>query len=94
MTVHETFYTETMARILADQKNFQHAAEIYRHLLAKDPGNTRLAKALEDMVHAHTQQQAAQKEAPLAGLFQRWIDIASHFNKVKKVRRLKPRGNH
>ena len=92
MTVHETFYTETMARILADQKKYQHAAEIYRHLLAKEPGNTQWARALEDMLRAHMQQQAAQSEAPLAELFLRWIDITSRYNKVKKVKRLKHGG--
>jgi hypothetical protein len=90
MTVHETFYTETMARILADQKKFQHAADIYRHLLAKEPENTQWARALETMLQAHTRQQAAQNEAPLAELFQRWIDISSRYNKVKTVKKLKP----
>lgn len=90
MTVHKTFYTETMARILADQEKFQDAAKIYRHLLADEPGNTQWASALAAMERAHAKQQAVENEEPLAALFQCWVDIASRYNKVRKVKKLKP----
>ena len=79
-----------MARILADQKKYQEAAEIYRHLLAIEPVNAKWAHALKDMEREHTRQQTSVNEEPLAALFQCWIDVTSRYNKVKKVKKLKP----
>ncbi|PID40579.1 MAG: hypothetical protein CR984_02450 [Proteobacteria bacterium] len=45
----KTFYTETMARVYADQGRYEQAATIYRYLLDQTPDRADLQQALENV---------------------------------------------
>jgi tetratricopeptide (TPR) repeat protein len=51
MNEDKTFYTGTMAKLLADQGKIEEAAKIYRYLLEQSPDNPELRQALEKISH-------------------------------------------
>jgi len=81
-------YTETMAKVYADQGHWQKAANIYRHLLAKDPLRQDLADAL-----ARAEKETGGDRPPnpvqLVALFQEWIELLFKSEKLQKLQKLK-----
>ena len=81
------FFTRTMARVHASQGNPEKAAEIYRYLLDKTPGQTELAVELA----AVEEQMVQETHGRLAGLFEAWFDLAFTYNRLKKLKTLQTR---
>jgi len=80
-------YTETMAEVYADQGHWEKVVEIYRHLLAVEPGRPAYADAL-----AEAQKRVkVSRKAPehLVPLFREWIDLLFKFEALQKLKKLK-----
>ena len=82
-------YTETMAKVYADQGHWAKAAEIYHHLAAKDPERQDLANALAE---AERKMNEISREIPerLVPLFQEWIELLFQREKLEKLKRIIP----
>jgi hypothetical protein len=76
------FYTPSMARIHADQGNHRKAAEIYRYLAARDPGNTELARRLTEAEEQAGRQRAVHLGRRLAV----WFDLAAALRTLRSLR--------
>lgn len=97
MTDNALFYTESMAQLCARQGHLEKSAEIYRHLLEKEPAREDLKQALEDIearlsvlkAPPVVQDTAAGGQKRLDGLIQQWIsllvenDIKQRFDKIR-----------
>ena len=81
-------YTETMAKVYADQGHWQKAAKIYRHLLARDPLRQDLVDALARAEKKMTENKPRSPEQ-LMPLFQEWIELLFKKEKLQKLQRLK-----
>jgi len=81
-------YTETMAKVYADQGHWQKAAKIYRHLLSKDPLRQDLVDALARAEKKMTESKPRYPEQ-LLPLFQEWIELLFKKEKLQKLQRLK-----
>jgi len=81
-------YTETMAKVYADQGHWAKAAEIYRHLAAREPDRRDLAEALAEAVKKMNEisQKTPEKLVPL---FQEWIELMLQHEKLQRLRRMK-----
>jgi hypothetical protein len=80
-------YTETMAKVYADQGHWAKAVEVYRHLLAEDPQRLDYADALAD---AENQMKAISRRAPqhLVPLFREWIELLFKYDELQKLKTL------
>lgn len=83
-------YTETMAKVYADQGHWSKAAEIYRHLSAKEPLRQDLAKALAEAENKVGDSKPKDPEL-LVPLFQEWIELLFKNEKLQKLKMLKNR---
>ena len=90
MTPDFDIYTETMAQVYADQGHWAKVVEIYRHLLAKEPGRLDLANALAE---AEEKMAENREDIPeqLVSLFQEWIELLFKYEKLEKLKQLKDR---
>ncbi len=81
-------YTETMARVYADQGHWAKAVEIYRHLVELEPGRQDLSDALE---HAREKMKEFPDTSPeeLVPLFRKWIKLLLQQEKLEKLRKLR-----
>ena len=85
MTESSKFYTATMARLYADQGYLRKAAEIYRHLAERNPGDREVSRALEEIECEIKRQPApTRKDAEL--LLREWIDLLKR-KKLKERKR-------
>jgi hypothetical protein len=82
------FYTETMARVYAEQGHWAKAAEIYRYLLALEPERRDLAEALA-AVENNMEATPRSSSEDLVPLFREWIELLFKHQKLQKLRRLK-----
>ena len=82
-------YTETMAKVYADQGHWAKAVEIYRHLAAEQPGRQDFVTAL---VEAEKKMNEIPLERPdrLVPLFREWIELLFQLEKLKKLKRIIP----
>ena len=82
-------YTETMAKVYADQGYWGKAAEIYRHLAAREPER-------QDLVEALAEAEKKMGENPhknfdnLVPLFREWIELLFQCDKLEKLKRIIP----
>ena len=85
MPTEPEFYTQTMAKVYAEQGHYAEAAKIYRHLLEKDPGQPELKEALAeiDMILSQTPSESSQRLVPL---FQEWIDLVFKYRNLQKLK--------
>jgi hypothetical protein len=82
------FYTETMAKVYAEQGHWPKAVEVYRYLAAREPERRDLAEALaaaEKKMEAPSQSQFKD----LAPLFGEWIELLFKHQNLQKLKRLK-----
>ena len=81
-------YTETMAKVYADQGHWAKAAEIYRHLAQLEPERQDLSDALE---HARQMMEGSPDANPeeLVPLFRKWIKLLLQQEKLEKLRKLR-----
>ena len=83
-------YTETMARVYAQQGHWSKAAEIYRRLAEKEPQRQDLAHALAE-AEKKAEQFGGKRSAQLVPLFQEWIELMLKYEKLKKLKQLQNR---
>jgi hypothetical protein len=83
-------YTETMAKVYANQGHWAKVAEIYRHLMAKEPARLDLADALAE---AENRMKGNRENNPeqLVPLFREWIELLFKYEKLEKLKNLKKR---
>jgi hypothetical protein len=80
-------YTRTMAAVMAGQGHWEKAAEIYRHLLAREP--ERAAELRELLQNAERQAAAARDAGGLAPLFDRWLELLLAAGNIARLERLR-----
>ena len=85
MNADDIFYTRTMAKVLGDQGKLRNAAEIYRYLLEREPGNPDLAAALSEI----ESQLIENGSDNLVRLFSRWMDLLLTHKNLEKLKRVK-----
>jgi cytochrome c-type biogenesis protein CcmH/NrfG len=81
-------YTETMAKVYADQGHWAKAVKIYRHLVQLEPHRQDLLDALE---HARQKMEEPPDAAPdkLVPLFRKWIELLLRQEKLDRLRKLR-----
>ena len=81
------FYTVTMARIHADQGNLGKAAEIYAHLLRRDPQRDDLAEELAEV------EDALREKDPydLAGPISQWVELMLRTGRIRDLALMRQR---
>lgn len=82
-----TFYTATMARVLAGQGRFEDAARIYRHLLAKSPGDPDLETALS-RVSAQAAATGPHQDT-VSALVGRWVRLMLRQRMLGQLERMR-----
>lgn len=86
MSEQLNLYTGTMARIYAQQGYYRKSAEIYRHLLSREPHRGDLKEALR-LVEKKLSENSAAAFDDLPPLFEKWFDLARRYNDLQKLRR-------
>ena len=81
-------YTETMAKVYADQGHWSKAAEIYRYLVQLEPERTDLADALAEAQRKMVEK-PIEKTQRLVPLFQEWIELVMQHEKMEKLKKLR-----
>ena len=81
-------YTETMAKVLADQGHWEKVAEIYRHLLATEPERLDIADALAE---AENKMKERRRKNPdqLIPLFHEWFELLFKVEALQKLKKWK-----
>jgi hypothetical protein len=87
MKREDQFYTLTMARVYAGQGYFEKAADIYRHLLAREPGRGDLAQALAEAEQAAQENRKSDHDR-LVALFVRWFDLTAGRRRIDRLERV------
>ena len=85
MNPDDVFYTRTMAKVLADQGNLRKAADIYRFLLEREPGNPELVDGLAEI----ETRLGEMGSDDLVRLFRRWVELLLTHNNLEKLKKLK-----
>ncbi len=81
-------YTETMARVYAQQGHWSKAVEIYRELVQREPRRQDLVLALAE-AEKKVAHRAGKSAARLAPLFEQWFELMLKYDKLKKLERLR-----
>jgi tetratricopeptide (TPR) repeat protein len=81
-------YTETMAKVYADQGHWAKAVDIYQHLVQVDPQREDLAAAL---AHARKKMEELPDSRPetLVPLFREWIELLLQQEKLERLKKLR-----
>lgn len=81
-------YTETMAKVYADQGHWARAVEIYQHLVQIEPQRQDL---IDDLVHARQKMEEQPDTRPekLVPLFREWIELLLQQEKLEKLKKLR-----
>ncbi|MEJ2658230.1 MAG: hypothetical protein P8012_13730 [Desulfobacterales bacterium] len=85
MNGNDVFYTRTMAKVYADQGNLEKASDIYKYLLACEPGRNDLIEALSEVERRRQEQSPAR----LMELFGQWIDLLLLHQNLQQLEKLK-----
>lgn len=86
MSQQVDIYTETMAKVYADQGHWGKVVEIYRHLLAADPQRLEYADALAEAENRLKRSRKTPEQ--LVPLFREWIDLLFKFEALRKLKKL------
>ena len=93
MTVHfeddKTFYTETMAKVYANQGRYDAAVRVYRYLLEQSPDRQDLEEALA-AVSAMAPQENVRWEA-VADLIDQWVRLMIYRQTLQRLRQIRIR---
>ena len=79
------FYTATMAKVYAQQGHLHKAAEIYRHLLAREPDQMALKAALAD-IEEKLQRTGVDVDSDLVPLFRRWVHLLLRYRRLRQLK--------
>lgn len=80
------FYTATMARVYAHQGHHEKAAEIYRHLLNREPNRRDWSEALADIEEKCTGQ-GPKTESELVPVFRKWIRLLLRYRHLQQLKK-------
>ena len=73
-----------MAKVYADQGKLGQAAEIYRHLLRKEPDRQDIIDALAEIDNKRFERGAEN----LGSLFSTWVDLLLAHGRLQKLKKL------
>ena len=81
-------YTETMAKVYADQGHWAKAVEVYQHLVKAQPQRDDLTEAL---AHARQKMEALpdSRSESLVPLFREWIELLLQQEKLERLKKLR-----
>ena len=82
-----TFYTATMARVLAGQGRYSEAARIYRHLLDASPQDPDLRAALAQ-VTAQAEATGSRWTA-VSDRVARWVRLLLEYRRLRQLERIR-----
>lgn len=80
------FYTATMARVYAQQGHYEKAAEIYRHLLKREPARRDWVEALADIEEKRTKEKP-KTDAELVPVFWKWIRLLLQYRHLQQLKK-------
>ena len=87
------FHTATMAKVYVQQGHYQKAAEIYRHILSKEPDRQDIARSLsmveQRLANMEPESERDIKERDLVYLFQKWFRMAAGHGRIETLKKLK-----
>ena len=88
MTQKAAIFTETMAKVYADQGHWAKAVEIYQHLVQAEPQRHDLIDAL---AHARQkmEEQPDSRSEDLVPLFREWIELLLQQEKLERLKKLR-----
>jgi len=81
------FYTATMAKLYAKQGHIDKCVEIYRYLLAREPGRQDLREALDE-IEAKRLTGVDKNEAEIVLLMEKWIGLVLAANQLKMLKEI------
>lgn len=81
-------YTETMAKVYADQGHWAKAVEIYRHLVQLEPERQDLSVALE-LARQKMIENPVTTAEELVPLFRKWIELLLRQEKLVRLKKLR-----
>ena len=81
-------YTETMAKVYAEQGHWAKAVEIYRNLVADEPERQDYADALAN-AEKRMQEASEKNSKELVPLFREWIQLVLQYEKLQKLRKMR-----
>ena len=82
----KTFYTETMARLLAGQGKYDRAAEVYRYLLERTPHRRDLEQELSEVLCAVAEPVVSWES--VRGLIERWVTMLLRRRTLEQLQKL------
>ncbi len=80
------FYTATMARVYAQQGHYTEAAEIYRHLLTREPNRREFIEALAD-IEEKLNKEGPKTDSDLVPLFRKWIRLLLRYRHLRQLKK-------
>ena len=88
MSVDIDIFTETMAKVYADQGHWAKAVEIYQRLVQAEPQREDLSGAL---AHARQkmEEQPGSRPDDLVPLFREWIELLLQKEKLERLKKLR-----
>jgi len=87
MSQDVNIYTETMARVYADQGHWDKVVEIYRHLLTLEPERLEYADALAEAENrVAVEENSGPPSDKLVPLFREWIDLLFKYKKMQQLK--------
>ena len=82
----KTFYTETMARLLAGQGKYDRAAAVYRYLLDRTPDRRDLEQELTEVLSAVAE--PVLRWESVRGLIERWVTMLLRLRTLAQLQKL------
>jgi len=86
------FKTATMARVYSSQGHYEKAAQIYKHLLKREPDRQDLSGALAG-VEKKLNEKAKGSNEDLAVMFSTWVDLILRYKRMRYLRKIKGKLN-
>ena len=80
------FYTATMARVYAQQGHYGKAADIYRHLLEREPDRRELSDALAQ-IEEKLWEEGPKTDSDLIPLLRRWIQLLLRYRQFRRLKK-------
>ena len=83
-----TFYTQTMAKVYADQGNLKKAAKIYKYILKQYPDRIDIKNELFE-IEAGLKKKKLEDLVPL---LVKWIDLMLKYDKLQRLEKFQKKG--
>lgn len=80
------FYTATMARVYAQQGHYGKAAEIYHHLLKREPNRREFLEALAE-IEEKLKNEEPKTDSDLVPLIRKWIRLLLRYRQLRQLKK-------